>query len=264
MANLFVNFPTFQEPPMPNETNLAVKFDFTHYGAQADAKIITLPDTQCQKANFVVVAEANGLSVGRPYTITFELLNPSTNRQVFDPPVITLFASSSTQKFTTIANVDAQYNYILKATIKQTDTQLSASDIVAVSCNTLPIMPTPTPTPTLAMVSRVFFDNRPIMEIEPPNRCSEQVNIIATIFNAYIGKTYRYEFIPLTADANFTLSPASGFITAGFTEQNINTILTINENVGSLFSLQVKVYDAKYPSVLVDEDILLIRCYECK
>lgn len=266
MANIFVNFPAFQEPPMPptEVTQLSITFDFSHYGIDKASKAFTLPEAQCTKCSFVVVAEASGLIPGRLYTVLFELLNPSSSRQVFDPQSVTIYASSATQKITTVADVDPQYNFILKTTIQQTDTQILASDMVAASCAKLPIIPTPTPTPTLIPLTKVLFDNRPILNVIPPNRCDEQINIIATIYNADIGRTYNYEFICLTSNVLFTLSPASGSVTAGFREQNINTVLTVSSMNNSLISLQVKVYDAKYPNVIVDEDILLIKCYGCE
>jgi hypothetical protein len=267
MANLFVNFPTFQEPPMPPTdtiNQLSLRFDFSHYDITGTSKSVTLPNAQCLKGSFVIVVEADGLSVGRSYTIQFELLNPSSTRQVFDPQTIQIFASSVKQQFTTLANVDPQYSYILKATIQQTDTLLSASDMVAVSCENIPILPTPTPTPTAIPNLKILFDDGPIMEVKAPNRCSEQLNIIATLNNARVGKTYKYDFIVLTENTSVTVSPNFGYITAGYGEQNINTIVSILENDGSLLSLQLKIYDAQYPDVILDEDILLIQCYECK
>lgn len=267
MANLFVNFPTFQEPPMPpTDTTppLSLKFDFSHYGISNDAKTITIPDAQCMKSSFIVVVEADGLTPGRLYSLNFELLNPSTSKRVFDPPNIQFYASSVKQKLTTVANVDPQYNYIVKATITQTDTAIAASDMVAVSCVNIPILPTPTPTPTVAARPRVLFDNRPILEIKAPNRCSEQLNIIATIFNAQIGKTYKYDFLSLTQGASVVLSPSAGLVTAGAYDQNINTVLTVVSSESSLVSIQVKVYEEKYPNIIIGEDILLIKCYECK
>lgn len=266
MANIFVNFPASQEPPMiPTETtSLSIQFDFSHYGIDKAAKAFTLPDSQCLKGSFIIVVEADGLIPGRLYTVTFDLLNPSSSRQVFDPQVVTLYASSIKQKITTIANVDPQYNFILKATIQQTDTQLLASDMVAASCSNLPILPTPTPTPTPIPLTKVLFDTRPVFDVLPPNRCDEQINVIATIHNAQVGKTYNYTFTNLTDTASVVLSPPSGSVTAGHAEQNINTILTANTMQSSLISLQIKVYDAKYPDVIIDEDIILIKCYACK
>jgi hypothetical protein len=271
MANLFIKFPsTQQEPPMPETVNtspsLSVKFDFSHYGIEGNSKTITLPNAQCLKGSFIVVAEASNLIPGRQYTILFELLNPSSTRQVFDPAAITIFASTPTQKFTTVANVDPQYNYILKATINQTDTGIAASDMVAASCASIPAVPTPTPTarPVTASMPRVNFDAGPVMMVNPPNRCREQLNIICTISNARIGTTYKYDFVCLTSDAAPLLSPATGFVTAGFSEQNINTVVTVNPSKGNMVSLQVRVFDAKYPDIILDEDILLIQCYGCE
>lgn len=266
MANLFVNFPAFQEPPMPptDITPLAIQFDFSHYGVDKASKTFTLPDQQCLKSSFVVVAEADGLVAGRLYTVTFELLNPSSSRQIFDPQSVTLYASTTKQKITTVANVDPQYNFILKVTIQQTDTAISASDMIAASCANLPIIPTPTPTPTAIPLTKVLFDNRPILNIVPPNRCDEQVNIISTIYNAQVGKTYNYQFSCLSDNTSVTFFPPSGSVTAGYTEQNINTVLTVNTMNSSLVSLQVKIYDAKYPGAIIDEDIILLKCYGCQ
>ena len=276
MANLFVNFPVFPEenvePTMPDPTPtpssagfLSVRFDFSHYDIPGNSKVINLPDSLCDKGKFILGVEANNLTPGRLYTLQFELLNPVSNKKIFDPQVIELFASAKQQKFTSVADVDPQNNYIFKATIRQTDTFIAASDMVAISCNNLviPPPPTPTPTPTPAPILKVSFDAGPVMDVKAPSRCSENLNIVATFSNSQIGKTYRYEFDVLTSNATANISPASGLITAGSNEQNINTILTISDLENSLFSLQVKIYDEKYPDILIDEDILLIKCYRC-
>lgn len=249
--------------PVDTNSQLSVKLDFSHYNIKTSGGVVTLPDQQCSKGSFVVAATASGLIPGRQYTATFELLNPSSNKQVFDPQTLQIFASNIQQQFITVANVDPQYSYILKSTVTQTSTSLAASDIVAATCNTIPVLPTPTPTPSPIPLTSISFDNGPILKVQLPDRCSEELNIIATIHNADIGRTYKYEFLSLTENADITLVPPSGFVSAGFREQNINTILKINNSNNSLSSLQVKIYDAKYLNSILDEDILLIKCYEC-
>lgn len=280
MANLFVSFsestdnsgPTPTPTPTPTQTPalimtnpLSIKFDFSHYDAKPEDKTVVLPSSQCDSGSFIVVAEADGLITGKLYDISFELLNPLSNRPIFIPTTVSIFASTQKQKITTVATVDYQYYYILKVNIQEANTNIIASDMYSVSCQSIPPNPSPTPTPSSVPLARVLFDSGPIYNVVPPDRCTEQLNIIATIYNSKIGKTYKYEFVPLSTGIPVSVSPPSGLLTAGSDEQNINTVLNVGSmNNTSLLSLQVNIYDMKYPNIILDEDILLIRCYDCQ
>ena len=282
MANLFVNFSESEEvsDPTPTPTStialltptptptmitpLSIRFDFSHYGAQPEDKTINLPDSQCNSGSFIIVAEADGLITGKLYNVSFELLNPASNRPVFMPPSVSIFASTVKQKITTVATVDYQYYYILKVNIQENNTNVVASDMYSVSCQSIPPSPSPTPTPAAPLLTKVLFDNGPIYNVIPPERCTEQLNVIATVYNSKVGTTYKYEFVPLSTGIPVSVIPSSGLLTAGSDEQNINTILNVGSMNSSLLSLQVNIYDMKYPNTILDEDILLIRCYDCQ
>jgi hypothetical protein len=321
--------PTKTVTPTPtnkqtNMDSLSINFDFNHYSVNQANKIVELSADVCSCGTFIVAAEANNLIPGRLYNIHYELLNsanPLNPAPVFNPAVEEVYASFTTQKFTTVADVDIQDNYILKVTIQQNDTGIAASDIVALACGlkscdasfsgptptptptvTKTVTPTLTPTPTVTqtetptatptptvtqtetptqtptptitpsvsaepqiMPEWVEFDQRPVFFVEDPYRCSEQINLVATIKNATIGNTYTYIFDKLEDQDDDNLNsvllvPSSGSVVAGYTEQNINCV---GRFYGKSRIFPVKVVVTSTSTQKTFEDYILIDCYRC-
>jgi hypothetical protein len=293
-----------------NMDSLSINFDFNHYNVNQANKIVELSAEVCSCGTFIVAAEANNLIPGRSYSIHYELLNsanPLNPAPVFNPAIEEVYASFTTQKFTTVADVDVQDNYILKVTIQQNDTGIAASDIIALVCGakscessfsgptqtptptitqtetptqtptptatqteTPTVTPTPTITPSVSaepqiMTEWVEFDQRPVFFVEDPYRCSEQINLVATIKNATIGSTYTYVFDKLEDQDEDNLNsvilvPSSGSVIAGDTQQNINCI---GKFYGKSRIFPVKIVVTNTSTQKVFEDYILIDCYRC-
>lgn len=305
--------PTETVTPTPTPTNkqinmdsLSINFDFSHYSVNQSNKIVSLSPEICSCGTFIVGVEASNLIPGRLYNISYELLNsanPLNPSPVFNPAIEEIYASFTTQKFTTVADVDLQDNYILKVTIQQTDTGVAASDIIALvcgskSCDSTYSAPTPTPTksatpgptssvtptPTITssttptvtptpsitpeaqiMTEWVEFDQRPIYVIESPYRCSEQINLVAIIKNATIGNTYNYVFDKLETQDDSNLNNVVLVPSSGSVVAGFTeqNINCIAKLTGKSRIFPIKVVVTNPTTLKTFEDYTLIDCYRC-
>lgn len=217
-----------------------IKFDFSHYIPNQDpnATIIKLAQGQCIPNNFVVVTTCANLEPGTEYEISYQLLNPSTNPgnpvNIFDPPVQTLYASFTTQKFATLADLEVQGEYILQATLKNLTTNIQTSSIISLQCGD-PAQPTPTPsiTPTITP-SRFSRQNNVTVSIVDPDfdpipdniiTLASGVNefpLVALANNTIIGSRYSYEFFDVPENS-LVFEKKSGEFYSGSSTQNFNS-----------------------------------------
>ncbi len=239
-------------------SNLSIQFDFSYYvTTPPDSKIIELSVNHLKSKKIITTVVADGLDPGRQYRIEYDLIN-KFDPEIFVPSSETFYASKTTQKFSTIANLDSSEMYIIKATISKIGSNSSASDMVTVKCGNIDGCPT-TPV-VISSKEYIRFDNRPVYQ--PSYKCNAQINIGATIFNAIKSREYNYEF--LSGETNplniIDFYPSSGVIIAGDSTQNINTIAKFTGKSG-YFCIKVLVTDAFTLNNF--EDHLLIQCSTC-
>lgn len=279
---------------MANTTNLSIDFDFSHYlptendlqdsdtttdsGLDSDQsaeqeennnpqpqkliarpinKIVELNTEQTRCKKIVVSVIADGLELGRQYTITYSLSN--LEEEIFTPRSETFYASKVQQKFSTIANIQENKIYIMKVDINRTGSGISASDMITVKCGlltTCDIEPKP-----LSLSEYVKFENRPIYEILPPYRCDSRVSISARINNAKKGAKYTYTFSSLESDSSNQISfyPQSGIVIAGSEVQNFDTSAKFMGK-NNFFCIKADVVDTSDQHF---EDFLIIQCKTC-
>ena len=188
------------------DNNLSIDFDFSHYFAvgayDINNKIVELNSEQVKCKRIVVSIIANGLELGREYTIEYSLSNLDDN--IFAPTTETFFASKTTQKFSTIATISDSKIYIMRVLITRTGSPSSASDMVTVKCGT--IVSCPVDPVAIVQSEYVRFNNRPVLIVQPPYRCDAQINIQAQINNATLGEAYTYSFSSLETNPKTTIT----------------------------------------------------------
>lgn len=245
-----------------NDTNLSIDFDFSHYFATdaysiQTSKIVELNNDQIKCKRIIVSVVANGLELGRQYTIQYSLKNLNDN--IFTPSTETFYASKSTQKFSTVATINDSQVYIMNVLITRTGSPASASDMVTVKCGSIITCPTE-PVP-IVLSEYVRFANRPLLPVVAPYRCDAQVNIQALINNATLGENYTYEFSSLETNPKTTISfqPASGVVSAGDAVQNINTVAKFIGQ-SNIYCIKLVVQNESSNSF---EDYLLVQCSTC-
>jgi hypothetical protein len=243
------------------DNNLSIDFDFSHYFTPTtyniNNKIVELNNDQVKCKRIVVSVVADGLELGREYTIEYSLSNLDDN--IFTPAIETFFASKTTQKFSTIATISDSKIYIMRVLITRTGSPSSASDMVTVKCGT--IVSCPVDPVAIVQSEYVRFDKRPILIVESPYRCDAQVNIQALINNATLGEQYSYSFSSLETNPKTTITfqPADGVISAGDTVQNINTTAKF-VGQSNIYCIKVNVQNENSDQF---EDYLLVQCATC-
>jgi hypothetical protein len=244
-----------------NDNNLSIDFDFSHY-FDADTfdinnKIVELTTDQVKCKRIIVSVIANGLELGRQYTVQYSLKNLDDN--IFTPATETFFASKTTQKFSTVATINDSQVYIMNVLITRTGSPTSASDMVTVKCGSIincPAVPVP-----IVLSEYVRFSNRPLLTVASPYRCDAQVNIEADINNATLGENYTYTFSSLETNPKTTISfePATGVVCAGSEIQNINTVAKFIGQ-SNIYCIKLVVENENAEQF---EDYLLVQCATC-
>ncbi len=245
-----------------SDTNLSVDFDFSHYFTpetydMATSKIVELNTEQVKCKRIIVSVVADGLELGRQYTIQYSLKNIDDN--IFSPATETFYASKTTQKFSTVATINDSQVYIMNVLITRTGSPFSASDMVTVKCGSIVTCPTD-PVP-IVLSEYVRFSNRPLQVVTAPYRCDAQVNVQALINNATLGENYTYTFSSLETNPKTTISfqPSSGIISAGDSVQNINTVAKFIGQ-SNIYCIKLVVENEASDSF---EDYLLVQCDTC-
>lgn len=245
-----------------SDTNLSVDFDFSHYFTpetydMATSKIVELNTEQVKCKRIIVSVVADGLELGRQYTIQYSLKNIDDN--IFSPATETFYASKTTQKFSTVATINDSQVYIMNVLITRTGSPFSASDMVTVKCGSIVTCPTE-PVP-IVLSEYVRFSNRPLQVVAAPYRCDAQVNVQALINNATLGENYTYTFSSLETNPKTTISfqPSSGIISAGDSVQNINTVAKFIGQ-SNIYCIKLVVENEASDSF---EDYLLVQCDTC-
>lgn len=256
---------------MSESNNLSIDFDFSYYlptienGENNDLannqisqnKIIELDSEQIKCQRIVVSAIAHNLEPGRRYQLSYSLTN--SNNQIFTPSSEIFYASKTTQKFSTIASVNAAEIYIMKVLIQKMDSVVAASDMITVKCGVITSCPTEAVPITLSEYVR--FENKPVFTVIPPYRCDSQVGLNAQIYNAKLGSEYFYTFSSVNSSPTDLISfiPNSGSIIAGDSTQNINCITKFLGKSG-LYSVKVTVTNSDNQEF---EDYLIVECFAC-
>ena len=220
-------------------------------------KIVELDADQIKCQRIVVSVIADGLELGRQYTISYTLSNMSDD--IFAPQTETFYASKIQQKFSTIAKIQDNKIYIMKVNINRTGSGMSASDMITVKCGLLTTCDTE-PKP-LSLSEYVKFDNKPVYQITEPYRCDSRIPIGAMLNNAKLGSEYSYEFSSLETDSNNQINfyPASGTLTAGSENQNFGTIAKF-VGKSNFYCIRANVTDKNNQTY---EDFLIIQCGAC-
>jgi hypothetical protein len=222
-----------------------IRFDFTHYLPSQDpnSTIVQLSSGQCIPNNFVIACVCTDLVPGKEYQITYQLLNPSSNRgnpiNIFDPNIQNIFASFSTQKFATLADLEVQGEYILQATLKDIADDIRTSSVISLRCGE-PSVPTPTPTNTPTVTpSRFSRQNNITVSIVDPDLAPIADNIISFASgvhefplvglanNTIIGSKYSYEFFDVPAQS-VSFEKKSGEFYSGSFLQNFNSKIALS------------------------------------
>ncbi len=222
-----------------------IRFDFTHYLPSQDpnSTIVQLSAGQCIPNNFVIACVCTDLVPGKEYQITYQLLNPSSNRgnpvNIFDPNIQNIFASFTTQKFATLADLEVQGEYILQATLKDVAADIRTSAVISLRCGQ-PAVPTPTPTNTPTITpSRFSRQNNVIVSIVDPDFAPIADNIISLASGVYefplvglanntiIGSKYSYEFFDVPAQS-VSFEKKSGEFYSGSLLQNFNSKIALS------------------------------------
>lgn len=222
-----------------------IKFDFTHYlpSISPGATVVQMPDGQCIPNNFVVAVICEDLIPGNQYRVSYQLLNPSTNPgnpiNIFSPQIEDIFASFTTQKFATIADLDVQGNYIFQATLKDLSTNIQTAAQISLQCGN-PAQPTPTPTCTPTITpSRFSRQNNVTVSIVDPDFDPIPDNVISLDTGVYefplvglanntiIGSKYEYEFFAVPAQS-ITFEKRIGEFYSGSSIQNFNSKIALS------------------------------------
>ena len=222
-----------------------IRFDFTHYlpSQNPNDTIVRLASGQCIPNNFVIACICTDLVPGKEYQITYQLLNPSSNPgnpiNIFNPNTQNIFASFSTQKFATLADLEVQGEYILQATLKDIADDIRTSSVISLRCGE-PSVPTPTPTNTPTITpSRFSRQNNITVSIVDPDLDPISDNIIslgAGVFefplvglanNTIIGSKYAYEFFDVP-EQSVSFEKKSGEFYSGSFIQNFNSKIALS------------------------------------
>lgn len=256
---------------MSESNNLSIDFDFSYYlpptqnGENNESednqisqnKIIELDSEQIKCQRIVVSVIAHNLEPGRRYQLSYSLTNSSN--QIFTPSSEIFYASKTTQKFSTIASVNAAEIYIMKVLIQKMDSVVAASDMVTVKCGV--ITSCPTEAIPIILSEYVRFDNKPVLTVTAPYRCDSQVGLNAQIYNAKLGSEYSYVFSSINSSPTDIVSfiPNSGNIIAGDSTQNINCIAKFLGKSG-LYSVKITLTNSNNQQF---EDYLIVQCFAC-
>lgn len=230
---------------MPQPT---IRFDFSYYipNLNPGAASVPLTERQCIVNDFVLTVEAGDLIPGNKYLIEYKLLNPQTNpgnpEDIFNPETQTVYASFTTQKFTTVINLEVQGEYILQADITDISSGLNslfkASAITNLKCGEKPLPSvTPTVTPTITPSSfyreNLFFVNipNPTIGTDDPEviniyDCDIEFPLVAFVNNAIVGSKYEYSFYDNPPGSVYFENKTGEFF-AGSDKQNFNTKIAL-------------------------------------
>jgi hypothetical protein len=251
---------------MSESDNLSIDFDFSYYlpiiendenNQILPNKIIELDSEQIKCQRIVVSAIGYNLEPGRRYQISYSLTN--SNNEIFTPSSEIFYASKKTQKFSTIASVNAAEIYIMKVLIQKMDSVVAASDMITVKCGI--ITSCPVESIPIILSEYVRFDNKPVLNVVAPYRCDSQVNLNAQIYNAKLGSEYSYVFSSINSSSTDIISfiPNSGNIIAGDSIQNINSIAKFIGKSG-LYSVKITLTNENNQEF---EDYLIVQCFTC-
>tara|TARA_E500000331_G_scaffold101094_2_gene97972 strand:+ start:1761 stop:2495 length:735 start_codon:yes stop_codon:yes gene_type:complete len=239
--------------------NLSVSFDFSFYNqVETVDQIISFSPSDLPGDRIILSVVTSGMTSGVEYKLDFVLTN--SDDDIFQPKTQTFFASGSSQKFSTIANIIPKRTYILKATVTPAaDTDSGASDIVTLLYDLGGVDDIPGEG-IRNTGEYIALSDKPVKLINDVEKCRSQVPINAVINNAKKGKVYTYNFSSCEHNARNSVNfqPESGTITAGSTSQNISTIAKFlgDTNVFCL-KLDVTSSDSSF------SDYLLIQCKAC-
>ena len=238
--------------------NLSVSFDFSFYNqTETTDQIISFSPSDLPGDRIILSVITGGMTSGVEYKLDFVLTNSEDD--IFQPKTQTFFASGSTQKFSTIADIMPKKTYILKATITPvSSTDNGASDIVTLLYDLAD--PSDVEYGVRNTGEYISLLDKPVKIINDREECQSQVPINAVIKNAQKGKVYTYNFSSCEHNARNAVNfqPKSGTITAGSGSQNISTIAKFlgDTNVFCL-KLDVTSIDSSF------SDYLLIQCKAC-
>ena len=261
----------------------SIRFDFSHHnisGWTPETTVVKLPPNVCIANNFVLAVSASELIPGRKYKVSYQLLNPSSNLgnpvNIFNPPDEDLYASFTTQKFATIADLEVQGNYVLQATLEDMVTRDKTSYSIALQCGEPPLpSPTPTMTPTLTP-SRFFRQSNVVLQVVDPDLDPIPDNIVtipsgiiefplvAIANNAIPGVKYEYEFFDSPADS-IVFENKKGSFYAGLSAQNFNSKITFNSPSGIFCYVYATIKDlsvdiTKYSQPVLFKKIITNEC----
>lgn len=236
--------------------NLNISFDFSYYNKTETDQIVRFDNTELAGNRMILSAVAGGLTPGTQYNLNFELTN--SNDEIFEPLQQTIYASSNTQKFSTIAFFIPKRAYIIKATITPANNDTGASDIVTILYNLENLEDTDDGVRNTG--EYVEIENKPILIINDQAECESQVAINAHINNAVKGKTYTYNFSACEHDQSngIDFNPKSGTVIAGNRIQNISTIAKFTGST-NVFCLKLDITTSDNAL----SDYLLIQCKAC-
>ena len=230
---------------MPQPT---IRFDFSYYipNLSPGSFFVPLTEGQCIDKDFVIAVEAGELIPGNKYLIEYKLLNPQTNpgnpEDIFNPATQTIYASFTSQKFSTVADLKTQGEYILQVDITDIsaglNSTLKASAITNLKCGERPLPSvTPTLTPTITPSS---FYREMLFSVDIPNPtigsndpgviniydCNIEFPLVAFVNQAIVGAQYQYSFYDNPKGAVYFENKTGEFY-AGSDRQNFNTKIAL-------------------------------------
>jgi hypothetical protein len=230
---------------MPQPT---IRFDFSYYipNFSTTTGVVPLTERQCILNDFVLTVEAGDLIPGNKYLIEYKLLNPQTNpgnpENIFNPETQTIYASFTTQKFSTVINLESQGEYILQADITDIslgpNSNFKASSIINLKCGEKP-QPSVTPTLTPTVTPSSFYREN-LFSVNIPNPtigtndpeviniydCDIEFPLIAFVDDAIVGAKYEYSFYDNPRGAVYFENKIGSFH-AGSDRQNFNTKIAL-------------------------------------
>jgi len=252
----------------------SIRFDFSYYnipGWNLNSTVVYLPPNTCIANDFVLPVLAYNLVPGRRYTISYQLLNPSSNpgnpTNIFNPGNEVFYASFDSQTFATVTNLEVQGNYILQATLTDVDTGYSSSYSVALTCGQPPLTtPTPTPTPSsfirqknlnIDIVDTDYLNPIPDQIIDIPS-ATDEFPLVAIANGVVPGAKYEFEFVD-TPPNSVVFENKKGQLYAGLSSQNFNSKITFSNPSGVFCYIYATVKDIVEDTIKYSQPVLFRR-----